>query len=433
MRSPPTTRALPAALLLLAALLLAGAAGPAVAAQPDEGEDATSVGGTVRAEGDGVPGVRLFAELDGEQVAETRTAGDGTWRLELPGAGRYRVTLDVDTLPEGTALRNPDRNPLEVDLRAGQHRALLFPLGERAAAGRGTLDRALDLGVQGIKLGAIIALAAIGLSLIFGITGLVNFAHGEMVTFGAAVAFLVNVSAVGPRWHLLVAAPIAVVAGGLFGYALERGCFRPLRRRRTGLIALIVVTIGMSLFIRHVLLILLGGQRRTFADYAVQRAASFGPVNIAPKDVVIIVLALAVLVAVGLALQLTRTGTAMRAVADNQALAAASGIDVERVILVTWIAGGALAALGGVLYGVTESVSWDMGFRLLLVMFAAVILGGLGTAYGAMAGGLLIGVVSEVSVVWFPVDFKLVFVFLALILTLLVRPQGILGIRERIG
>ena len=123
----------------------------------------------------------------------------------------------------------------------------------------------------------------------------------------------------------------------------------------------------------------------------------------------------------------------MRAVADNKDLAESSGIDVERVILATWVLAGGLAALGGVLYGLTQEVVWDMGFTLLLTMFAAVILGGLGSAYGAMAGGLVIGVASELSTYWIEVEFKVVVSLMILILVLLFRPQGILGIRERVG
>ena len=155
--------------------------------------------------------------------------------------------------------------------------------------------------------------------------------------------------------------------------------------------------------------------------------------GILPKNLTAIVLSLVVLAGVGLLLERTRLGTAMRAVADNKDLAESSGIDVERVILATWVFAGALAALGGVLYGLTQDVVWDMGFTLLLTMFAAVILGGLGSAYGAMAGGVVIGVASELSTYWVEVEFKVVVSLLILILVLLFRPQGILGVRERVG
>jgi branched-chain amino acid transport system permease protein len=139
------------------------------------------------------------------------------------------------------------------------------------------------------------------------------------------------------------------------------------------------------------------------------------------------------LVAVGVALQRTRLGTAIRAVADERDLAASSGIDVRRIIMVVWTAGAALAGLGGILLAVSQGVQYNMGFRLLLTMFAAVVLGGLGSAFGAMAGGLVVGVASEMSTYWFSPDFKFAVALVILILVLLVRPQGILGVRERVG
>jgi neutral amino acid transport system permease protein len=123
----------------------------------------------------------------------------------------------------------------------------------------------------------------------------------------------------------------------------------------------------------------------------------------------------------------------VRAVTDDPDLAESSGVNVRRIVLMVWIASTALAGLGGVLLGTTEAVQWDMGLRILLVMFAAVILGGLGTAFGAIVGGLVIGVISEVSTFWFPTDYKVAFALLVLILVLLVRPQGILGVRERVA
>ena len=137
--------------------------------------------------------------------------------------------------------------------------------------------------------------------------------------------------------------------------------------------------------------------------------------------------------AVGLLLQRTRVGKAMRAVADNPDLASSSGIDVDRVVLLVWVAGGALAALGGVLLGLGEQVSWEMGFKQLLLIFAGVTLGGLGTAYGALVGSFIIGVVVQVSTVWVPPELNSVTALAVLIGILLVRPQGILGQAERIG
>jgi len=156
-------------------------------------------------------------------------------------------------------------------------------------------------------------------------------------------------------------------------------------------------------------------------------------VSITPRDLAIMAMSALILIVVATVLQRTRMGKATRAVSDNVDLSEASGIDVQRVILVVWIAGAALAAIGGIFLGAIESVDWQMGTRMLLLMFAAVILGGLGTAYGAMVGGIIVGLVTEISTIWVPSALKLVFALGALVLALLVRPQGILGRAERIG
>lgn len=359
---------------------------------------------------------------------------DGSWEVALPGPGTYRVALDVSTLPEGVALRDPDRSVLEgVEVRAGQHKAVVFALGERSTETSGWATRLANLAAKGLTYGAIVALAAVGLSLIFGVTGLVNFAHGELVTFGAAAAWFFNASGAGPGLHLLLAILPALALSGALGAGLERGLFRPLRRRRTGNVALIVVSIGLSLLVRHIYLIFMGGAPRAFEQYAVQSQISLGPISVPPKDLAITLAALAVLAGVGLMLRHTRLGAAMRAVADNKDLAEASGISVDRVILYTWILGAALAGLGGIFQGITQTVQWDMGFVLLLTMFAAVVLGGIGTAYGAALGGIIIGVATETSTFWIPVEFKVVVSLGVLIVVLMVRPQGLFGLKERVG
>jgi neutral amino acid transport system permease protein len=377
-----------------------------------------------------VEGVEITVSAgDGETVGTVTTGADGTFQLDVPGPGDYSATIDDETLGD-LSLRNPERATLEFPIREGQQRTLLFPLGEGDRQVGGTLARVLQLLVEGVKFGLIIAMAAVGLSLIFGTTGMINFAHGEMVTFGALAGWFVNVTL---GLHFVPATVVAVITGGLAGAALDRGLWRPLRRRGTGLIALLVISIGLGLLIRYVFLYQFGGRTRPFAQYAVQRAVDFGPIAIAPKDVVSILLSLAVLGAVGLALLRTNAGKAMRAVADNPDLAASSGIDVERVILLVWAFGGGLAALGGVLLGLTEQVSWQMGVQLLLLMFAGVILGGLGTAFGALVGSFVVGVFVQLSTLVVAPELKNVGALLILILILLVRPQGLLGQPERLG
>jgi branched-chain amino acid transport system permease protein len=273
-------------------------------------------------------------------------------------------------------------------------------------------------------------MAAVGLSLIFGVTGLVNFSHGEMVTFGALIAYLFSSRGGVASLPLLVSAVIAVAAGGLFGGALEKALFAPLRRRGTGNVALIVFTIGLSLLLRYTYAVVFDNNPRPYRQFATQKSVLLG---LAPKDFAVIAVATVAMIGVGLLLQGTRLGTAMRAVADNPDLASSSGIDVKRIILSVWVMGGALAALGGVLFGATQKVEWDLGYQQLLLMFAAVVLGGLGSAYGAMVGGLIVGLASEISTLWIPVDFKTAVALAVLIIVMLLRPQGVLGVKERLG
>lgn len=419
--------------LVIAAAFAGPLTAPANAQEADSGPPAPAFKGSLSFEGEPVEGVTLVVEHDGQEVDRAVTDGAGDWAVPVPESGEYSITLDIDSLPEGVDLRNPDRQTLTLSVNENQVRSAVFALGERSGSRSSSFDRFSTLLVDGVKLGSIIALASLGLSLIFGITGLINFAHGELVTFGALVAWFFNASVVGPQIPLVYAALLAMAMGALLGAALEKGLWRSLRRRKTGRIQLFVISIGLALFIRHILLLFFGANARPYAQYALQKKVSLGPISLPPRDIVIIVISLVVLVTVGLLLQKTRLGTAMRAVADNRDLAEASGIDVQRIILVTWVAGTALAALGGVFQGLTEAVRWNMGFNILLLMFAGVILGGIGTAYGAMVGGLAIGIVVQTSTFWFSTEFKLAFALGVMVLMLLVRPQGLLGQRERIG
>lgn len=400
-----------------------------------EGE---SIGGTLeKIDGDErtpVGGVTIEVELDGDPVGSAQSDAGGEWEIPVPGAGTYLVRLDVDTLPEGVALTDPEKFELPaVNVRSGQNKTARFNLGPGLASGVSTWSRVSSLFVVGLKLGAIIALSSIGLSLIFGVTGLVNFAHGDLVTLGAVIAFWFNAAGGGPGWHILLAAIPAVVLVASFGGLQEHWLWRPLRMRGTGLVSLIVVSIGLSFVIRYTILVVFGGLPRPYQDYAIQQDFEFLGITTVPKNVAIVAFTAAVLLGVGIFLTRTKLGTAMRAVADNADLAESSGIDVQRVIRVTWIVGAGLAALGGVMFGISEQVQWDMGFKLLLLIFAAVVLGGLGTAFGAMLGGFIVGVAVEMSTLWIPVEFKTAVALAILIGMLLIRPQGLLGVKARVG
>lgn len=424
--------------LLLAAVAVVAvvAVAPSTAAgAPGQDDPQEVVGGRlVTGEGEPVEGVVITVRTDtGEEVDTVESDDDGVWEVELPGAGTYEVSIDPGTLPEGVTLTDPERTRLTIRFQEGQQRNPVFSLGERAGGGTSDLERFLTRAADGVRFGLIIAVAAVGLSLIYGVTGLTNFAHGELVTFGALVAWFFTTSAGGPGWPLGVAAALALVAGGALGWVQERGLFGPLRRRRSGNVSLIVVTIGLGLLLRNVYLILFGGLPRPFSGYAVQRVYEIGPVALQPKNYAVMGVGAAVLVLYGLLLQRTRLGTAVRAVADNKELAESSGIHVVGVVRTTWVLGGALAALGGVLLGVSENVSFDMGFSLLLLMFAAVVLGGIGTAYGALVGGLLIGMATQTSTYWLDSKFRTGVGLAVLIVAVLIRPQGLLGRKERIG
>ena len=196
---------------------------------------------------------------------------------------------------------------------------------------------------------------------------------------------------------------------------------------------MMVISIGLSIAARQVLLIWFGSNSPKYREYSLQQAWDIGPASITPRNVVIIIVSIVILGAVGLMLQTTRIGKAVRVVADNPDSAESSGINVQRVVLFVWALAGALAATGGVLQGSATAVNYLLGFNLLLLMFAGVILGGLGTIYGAVVGSLIVGLATEISSVFISPELKTVAALAVLIIILMVRPQGILGRRERVA
>jgi len=287
--------------------------------------------------------------------------------------------------------------------------------------------------VQGLSFGLMLALAAVGLSLVYGTTGISNFAHGEMVTFGAiAAVFLVGPASLALPWWL--GYPFAVILSALLGLVLDVILWRPLRRKRVGLVQLMIVSIGLSLALRYTFQIFIGGGTRQLPGASDPKIPLFGAVQLSVIDMASIAIAIVVIVAFALWLTQSRLGKATRAISDNPSLAAASGIDVDFVVRVVWTLAGGLAGLAGILYAYYRpGIKWDMGAQVLLLMFSAVVLGGLGTAFGALVGALIVGVLVEVSTLWIPADLKYASALFILIVILLFRPQGILGRRERIG
>ncbi len=479
-------------------LALAAVVALLTVAPPAHAQDGESIGGRLQAPGeDGnvpvVGAVLTVRTAEGSEVGTATSDENGEWLVPVPGPGMYEVEIDPDTLGDNV-LRDPDKTVLgDLEIRTGQARSVIFPFGD-AGTRTGFTERFLGATMQGLQFGLIIAMTAIGLSLIFGTTGLVNFAHGELVTFGAIMTWFLNsgqvegaigwfaaavfglflaplglvvqdrvsdprklrsegfnpsrIVALAGGWiaawafltfvpgniHLIPAALLGVLITAGVGAGLDRGLWRPLRQRRTGLITMLVISIGLSLAMRNGLQMWFGGNPQKYDQYTIQpQIDAFGALGLTPKDLTIIIVSLVSLVSVALLLQRTRIGKAMRAVANNRDLAESSGIDVQRVVLFVWVLGGGLAGLGGVLSAADENVTFLLGFRLLLLMFAGVILGGLGTAYGALVGSIVIGLIVEWSTLVFSPELKVSWALGVLILILLVRPQGILGQKERFG
>jgi neutral amino acid transport system permease protein len=393
--------------------------------------------GTLISQGQPVAGVTIkVASQDGQAVGQAQSGADGKWSVAVPKPGTYKVDLDVATLPQGLTLLN-NRPSLTLPVFAGNVRTALFPVGPAAAPGKtgddggsGRFAQILDLIYTGVHIGLIIALAALGLSLIFGTMGLTNFAHGELVTFGALMAFVFNVYLGLP---VVVSGFIAVLLGAGLGWVQDKWFWGWLRQRRTGLIGMMIISIGLALTLRYINLYWFRGDTRQYDAYVAQPGMDIGPLSIAPKNLIMDGIAIVVLVAVSLALVMTRLGKATRAVSTNPSLAAASGINVDAIIRLVWTIGGGLAALSGVMLGVFQGVNYQMGFQILLLVFAAVTLGGLGTAFGALLGSLVIGLATQLSTLWIPTELKNVGALAVLIIIILVRPQGLLGRRERIG
>ncbi len=274
--------------------------------------------------------------------------------------------------------------------------------------------------VNGIAIGSILALAAIGLTLTYGILKLSNFAHGDFMTLGAYLTWLANTGGINIWLAMILGGLGTIVAMLIAEYLL----WQPMRDRRASDTTLIIISIGLALFIRNGILLFYGGGNQLY-ELPVVRALEFGDLKIAYYRVIVVGLAIAAIIALHLILQNTKIGKAMRAVADNIDLARVSGINVERVVLWTWIITGTLTAFAGAMYGLIAVVRPNMGWFLILPMFASVILGGIGNVYGAIAGAFIIGIAQELSVPWLGSEYKLGVALAIMILILLLRPQGL--------
>jgi neutral amino acid transport system permease protein len=278
-------------------------------------------------------------------------------------------------------------------------------------------------GLYGLSLGSVYALGAVGLTLVYGILKLVNFAHGDFLTFGAFMAYLMNVTWGVP---LVFAILFAIALTATLGVASERVMWAPMRARRAGLLQLLLMTIGLAFLIRYSIQFAWGTEIRSL-DVNNVATVEFLGLRIGRTELVVIAVGFTVLTAIGLMLKYSLLGKQMRALADDLDLAETTGIDTSRVILLTWLFAGALAGLAGVLAGALTDVRPGLGFALLLPIFAAVVLGGIGDAFGALVGGIVLGLVTEWSTLLIDFRWKTAVGFAVLIIVLIIRPQGIFG------
>lgn len=314
------------------------------------------------------------------------------------------------------------RNPLGVTL------GIVVVVVVALTAAYGVQDVA-QRGVNGLVSGSYIALGAVGLTLVYGTLRLVNFAQGDLLTFGAYMAFLANVTWGVP---LVLATVFAIACTAALGVLSERTMWRPMRARGAGLLQLMLMTLGLAFVIRNGIQMIWGTQPRRL-EVDVTASIGFLGLRIGRTELIVVIAGVAILLAIGLMLRLTSLGRQMRALSDDFALAEVAGVNTDRVVIATWIFAAGLAGLAGVLYtAAIGTMTPNLGSFLLLSLFAAVILGGIGNAYGALAGGLLLGLAQEWSTLVIDARWKVAVGFGILILVLIVRPQGLFGRKERV-
>jgi branched-chain amino acid transport system permease protein len=387
-----------------------------------------SISGTLLNADKPLVGVSITATGEKNFSQSVKSDKDGAWTIYVPAEAKYTVKLDLSTLPKGVALTNAADAVQTVDLAGLGFAGVGFDFGAATEHQQSFGEQLLIRVFSGLNFGLLLAIAAIGISLIYGTTGLNNFAHGEMVTLGAMLMW-VFYTLLG--WNILLAALVSIVIIAFSGFVQNQFLWKPLRKRRLGLNQMMIVSIGLSIVARYLMLIFFDGDTKDISGGG--NPVTFGPIE--TTDVILVSMGLNLVALVGVALFLTRTrlGKATRAVSDNPSLAESSGIDVEKIIRTIWILAGALTGLSGVLYGLQFQANWELGYNILLLLFAAVTLGGLGTSLGATVGALIIGMVVEVSPLFIPNEMKYAVALVILILILLFRPQGVLGKKQRIG
>ncbi|MBW3092099.1 carboxypeptidase regulatory-like domain-containing protein [Bifidobacterium sp. 82T10] len=481
---PPLT-ALATALIAILMTLTISQPTPAIAAESVATCNPTAQNGCVNGilqDASKKPIAGVTVTLSGAESATTQTDANGKWAFSVTADGTYTVTIDESVAKEhGLGTNTADveivknsfdkqRGVVRFDQSAGStggssgssngssgtssgsstgddggtagtngtSGARGSSSANDAAAATDKLSATLaNIGARfwqqlysGVIFGLMLGLMSVGMNLVYGTTRLSSFSHGEQVTLGGLMAY------VGTQllhWPLVVSAVFAVAVGALTGWIQNELVWAPLRRKHVGPMQQMIVTIGLSMALQYLFQFFFGGDIKGITK-SVPDSFALGPITTDAPTLVSAGLAIVVIVGITLFLYKTRLGRATRAVSDNAALAAASGINVEQVVRIVWILSCAMAALSGVLLGIyLNGISWNTGATLLLLMFAAVTLGGLGTANGALVGSLIIGIVADMSSLVIPNDMRYASALAILIIVLLVRPQGIFGKAQRVG
>ena len=450
-------------------------AAPAAASTTDVATDCTPDGSTacvspivLDSNNDPLPGIDVT--IAGNGFEEVVTSTDSPVSVQVPAVGSYTLTVDPATVPDGMSSDFPER---QVTAQLGSTARGAFHIVEGSGGGEsesptepsetasdggggtGTGEEAEAGGIgadgstenvsgwpafsqvwqqfgSGIRFGLLLALASVGLSLIYGTTGISTFSHGEQVTLGALLGFIsVN------WWDLPVwaAVIVTIVICAATGWLQDVALWGPLRRRGTPVIQLMIVTIGLSMALQYLIQMFIGGQSQRVLP-ANARPVEIVGITLSSASWLSMLVALVVIAGIAWFLTQTRTGRATRAVSDNAALAAATGINPDKIVRIVWTMSTGLAGLSGMLLAISfGSFTWTLGMILLLLMFASVTLGGMGTAFGALAGSIVIGLVVEMSTLipGMPSSLRYASGLLILILVLLIRPQGLLGRAVRVG
>lgn len=409
----------------------------------------------------------ITVTLSGAESASTTTDASGKWAFSVLKDGSYTVSIDASVAASHQL--KADKATVEIkkgdfsksrqvvrfdeaqssdqsspsssasSSSSGSDSASDSTSGSKASSSANADDdspwadfsaRVWDQLFSGIVFGLLLGLMSMGMNLVYGTTKLSSFSHGEQVTLGGLMAY---VGTQVLHWPLIVSAIFAVVIGGITGWIQNDLVWSPLRKKHVGAMQQMIVTIGLSMTLQYLFQFFFGADVKGIT-LDVPQGYQIGPITTDTPTLISAGVAILVIVGVTLFLYRTRLGRATRAISDNSALAAASGINVEEVVRVVWILSTSLAALSGVLIGIYfNGITWNTGALLLLLMFSAVTLGGLGTPNGALVGSLVIGIVADMSSLFIPNDMRYASALAILIIVLLIRPQGIFGKLQRIG